>query len=106
MEKSMGRIFFLIFLTIGMVSGPAFGSTHTQTNPASFKPEAVAALTLQPDPELAKINASYRQGPDQAVTLNPVVKKEDPDWQYVSALLTTLVLIGVIAVRRHTSGNS
>ena len=105
----MGQILFLIFLTIGMGSGTAFGSTQIPTTPASLKPEAVAVLALQPDPERAKMNASYRPAPSQTITLNPVANqadKEDSDWRYLSTLLTTLVLIGVIAVRRHTAGNS
>jgi hypothetical protein len=105
--KSMGRILFSIFLSIGILSGPAFGSTPAGTTPSELKPATVAALTLQPVPDHANINASYRPETAQPVAMNSVgsqADKADTGWRYLGTLLATLVLIGAIAVRRHTAG--
>jgi hypothetical protein len=104
----MGRILFSIFLSLGIISGSAFGSTSPATAPAHLKPEAVAVLTMPPSPDPTTINTSFHPAPDPPVVPGSVTnqaEKTDSGWHYLGTLLATLVLIGAIAVRRHTAGN-
>ena len=100
----MCRNLFTIVLTTGVISASA--STIAHPTAADLKPAALSALQPSDFAERNKVNALYRAAPAQAAAPNPAttqIVQADSDWKYLATLLTTLVLIGAIAVRRYTA---
>ena len=99
----MCRALFAIFVTAGIISASAFGSTAVHPATTDLTPEKVTTLKVQPALERVNITTSYRSPSAPALTIGPADKAES-GWRYPGTLLATLALIIVIAVRRHKSG--
>lgn len=102
----MRRALFTIVLTTGIF---ASATTPAHTIPTKLKPEASAALKLESRSELIKISTQNRSAIAPTAPRNPAQShsgKDDSGWKYAATLLTTLALIGAIAVRRHKPGRS
>lgn len=101
----MCRNLLLIVMTTGVISAQA--STHVHPVAAELKPSAVTAAVQPLDSsERNKVHALYststavKASPKPSPTLNA---EPDSGWKYLTTLLTTLVLIGVIAARRYSA---
>jgi hypothetical protein len=107
MENSMRCLLLTTFLIAGVISTSAFGLAPARQVAANSTPESVAALQLPAESKHAKINTSYRSAQAQIssphLTDSPA-NKADSGWQYLGTLLSTLALIGTIAIRRHMAG--
>lgn len=108
----------------------ASASTPAHTTPAGLPLESVSAneLKVQSSPERISSNTALQptsaqhpastqtvaltyQGADHItpipVAVNPAAshtEKDDSGWRYMTGLLSTLALIGTIALRRHIAG--
>lgn len=113
----MRRALFTTALTTLIILTSAYTPAHA--SPAVLKPAVIAAPNSLNSAEHITISSSslQRAAPIQTIALNAstntnpatnpaTMKADQPDsgWQYPATLLTTLVLIGIIAVRRHTAG--
>jgi hypothetical protein len=105
-EKFMLKALFTAALAASMASASAYSDSADQPPP----PPAVKAVTasqparikLAAGVETAKVRAVY----SPTVRPNPSTDELDPDsgWRSYGMLLATLVLMGVIAVRRYKAG--
>lgn len=122
----MCRALVTIVFTTAFFAGSAFTPAHTA--PASLPAVSVTELKVQPSPERISSNAAFRpttaqtpaatqvvaltyQGADHIapipVAVHPAAShagKDDSGWRYTTGLLSTLALIGTIALRRHKAG--
>ena len=95
-----------------MASASAYSDSSDQPPPPSFAPKASAAKTtpmkLQAGADTVKVRAVYspniRPNPPQAFT--PDEEAGASGWRSYGMLLATLVLMGVIAVRRYKAGRA
>lgn len=93
-----------------MASASAYSDSSDQPPPPSFVPKASAAKTtpmkLQADTETVKVRAVYSPNirPNPAPAFAPDDEAGASGWRSYGMLLATLVLMGVIAVRRYKAG--
>lgn len=102
----MCRNLFAIVLTSIAISA----SVPAMAQPTAASPSPAALSGLQPSSftEHNKANAQHSAAQAELASLNPDTApdhKPDSGWKYLTTLLTTLVLIGAIAVRRYAAGS-
>jgi hypothetical protein len=99
-------------LATWMASASAYSDSSDQPPPPPFVPKASAAknthMKLQAGAETVKVRAVYspdiRPNPPQAFAADDEPGVGESGWRSYGMLLATLVLMGVIAVRRYKAG--
>jgi hypothetical protein len=99
-------------LATGMASASAYSDASDQPPPRPLAAKASAAksthMKLQPGADSVKVRAVYspdiRPNPPQAFAAGDEPEAGESGWRSYGMLLATLVLMGVIAVRRFKAG--
>jgi len=99
-------------LAAWMASASAYSDSSDQPPPAPSDKTTIAEkstrMKLQPGADTVKVRAVYspdiRPNPPQAFAANDEQDADASGWRSYGMLLATLVLMGVIAVRRYKAG--
>lgn len=101
-------------LATWMASASAYSDSSDQPPPQALAAKASAAkntpMKLQADADTVKVRAVYspdirpRPNPPQAFAADDEPEAGESGWRSYGMLLATLVLMGVIAVRRYKEG--
>jgi hypothetical protein len=97
-------------LATSMASASAYSDASDQPPPSLARPaaEKPARMKLQAGADTVKVRAVYspdiRPNPPQAFATDDEADTDASGWRSYGMLLATLVLMGVIAVRRYKAG--
>ena len=100
----MCRNLFAIVLTSVVISVSALAMARPTA--AGLSPATLSALQPSSFAEHNIVNAQHSVAQPELSALDPDTApdhKPDSGWKYLTTLLTTLVLIGAIAVRRYAA---
>ena len=100
----MCRTLFAIVLTSVVISASAPAMAHPTA--ASLRPATQSTLQASSFDECNTVTTQHSAAQPELAALNPDTApdhKSDSGWKYLTTLLTTLVLIGAIAVRRYAA---
>ena len=112
MPKALISAMTAAVLATAMASAAAYSDSSDQPPPQPLAAKASAAksthMKLQADADTVKVRAVYspniRPNPPQAFAPDDEPEAGESGWRSYGMLLATLVLMGVIAVRRFKAG--